>query len=251
MTLDQSYRLEPTHIAGFVQTYRTLFPISLTGPVSAQEFETAGAALELKLPTRTYLTMQVERLSSEADNTRGVLVTDISGGATPITGRGTREKLDFLEHSAEVTAGQLIGDEWTVGARYRFARADLETRLPGVPVAQYTPANLRDTSDLHAGGVFALYNHRCGFFAGSDVTWFAQDNRQRSFSGGSFATRDLPSDDFPIWNVSLGWRFPRQRGDVTVGVLNVTDENYRLSPVNFYNEMPHERVFFGRVRFRF
>ena len=261
VTLDQSYRLEPTQLAGFVQTYRTLFPISLVGPVSAQEFETAGAAVELKLPSRTYVTMQFERLSSGADNTRGVLVTDVSNdpGGTPIKGAGTRETLDFLEHSAELTVGQLLDDEWSVGLRYRFARAELRTRLPGVPVEQYAPANQRDASDLHAGGVFALYNHRCGFFGQSDFTWYAQDNRERGFVStdpnnptvGRIQTRDLPSDNFPQWNLALGWRFPQQRGDVTFGVLNLTGENYHLSPVNFYNEQPHERVFYGRVRFRF
>lgn len=33
--------------------------------------------------------------------------------------------------------------------------------------------------------------------------------------------------------------------------MNLTGENYHLSPVNFYSEMPHERVFYGRLRFRF
>jgi outer membrane receptor protein involved in Fe transport/predicted Zn-dependent protease len=252
VTLDQSFRLEPTQVAGFVQTYRTLFPISLTGPVSAQEFETVGAAMELKLPTRTYVTMQFERVSSDADHTRGVLTTDISSGSpTPIIGGGTRRKLEFEEHSAELTVGQLVGDEWSIGARYRFARADLRARLPDVPLTQFAGADVRDWSDLHAAGIFLLYNHRSGFFAQTDFTWYVQDNRERSFSAGRFSTRDLPSDDFPQWNLALGWRFPRQRGDVTFGVLNLTDENYHLSPVNFYNEMPHERVFYGRVRFRF
>ena len=87
VTLVQSYRVEPTQVAGFVQTYRTLFPISLTGPVSAQEFETAGAALEWKLPARTYLTLQFERVASQANNTRGVLTTDANNPA-PFIGAG-------------------------------------------------------------------------------------------------------------------------------------------------------------------
>jgi outer membrane receptor protein involved in Fe transport len=251
VTLDQSYRLEPTHIAGFVQTYRTLLPISLTGPVSAQEFETAGAALELKLPTRTYITAQFERLTSDADHTRGVVTTDVTGNPTPAKAEGILEKLNFIEHSAELTAAQLIDDEWSTGVRYRFARANLHSRLPDVPLAQLSLADVRDTSDLHAGSIFLLYNHPSGFFAQTDFTWYAQDNRERNFSSGGFVTRDLPDDEFPQWNVAIGWRFPRQRGDVTFGVLNLTDENYHLSPVNFYTEMPHERVFYGRVRFRF
>lgn len=203
-------------MAGFVQTYRTLFPISLVGPVSAQEFETAGAALELKLPTRTYLTLQLERLSSEADNTRGVLVTDLSSGTpTPITGSGTREQIDFTEHSAEITASQLLGDAWTVGARYRFASAELQTRLP---CPSRRPADTRDTSDLHAGGVFALYNHRCGFLAQSDFTWFAQDNRTRRSPAEASPRANCPRRLPDVENEALGWRFPRQRGDVTFSI---------------------------------
>ena len=254
VTLDQSYRLEPTQIAGFVQTYRTLLPISLTGPVSAQEFETAGAAMELKLPTRTYVTLQLERVSSGANNTRGVVVTDIgSGSPTPAQGGGTREKIEFVEHSAELTVAQLLDEEWSVGARYRFARASLHTRLPELEpqIAVAPDANVRDVSDLHAATVFMIYNHRSGFFAGTDFSWYMQNNREHGFAGGKFATRDLPSDNFPQWNVAVGWRFPKHHGDVTLGVLNLTDDNYHLSPVNFYNEMPHERVFYGRLRFRF
>ena len=101
------------------------------------------------------------------------------------------------------------------------------------------------------GGPLALYNHRSGFFAQSDLTWFIQDNRERSFSSQRLATHDLPSDEFPQWNIALGWHFPGQRGDLTFGVHNITDRNYHLSPVNYYNEMPHERVFYGRMRFRF
>jgi outer membrane receptor protein involved in Fe transport/Tfp pilus assembly protein PilF len=253
VTLDQSYRLEPTHLAGFVQNYRTLFPVSLAGPVSAQRFETAGAALEWKLPTRTYVTAQFENLAAEADHTRGMLFTDLSTdpNGTPIRGTGTRQKLDFEERSVELAVSQLLGDSWSAGARYRFTRAELRSRLPDVPLAQYAAGDIRNTSDLHAAGVFLNYTHRCGFFAQSDFTWYAQDNRERGYSGGRFTTRDLPSDDFPQWNLALGWRFPRQRGDVTFGVLNLTGEDYRLSPMNFHNEMPHERVFYGRVRFRF
>ena len=99
-----------------------------------------------------------------------------------------------------------------------------------------------------------MFNNASGWFVQGDLTWFAQHNQERTFTGdgnGTLRERDLPSDIFPMLNLAAGWRFPHQRGDVSVGVLNATDDSYKLSPVNFYNEMPHERVFFGRLRFRF
>src|SRR5262249_4198284 len=52
VSLEESYRLEPTQLAGFVQDYRTLIPESLGSSVSAPDHENWGAAADLKLPTR-------------------------------------------------------------------------------------------------------------------------------------------------------------------------------------------------------
>ncbi len=255
VTLDQSYRLEPTQVAGFVQTYRTLFPISLTGPVSAQESETAGAAFEWKLPQRTYLTVQWERVAADANHTRGALLSDARPdpfNPLPVVGAGFRQKLEYVAHSVEATLARLIGEQWSAGLRYRYERAELHSRLPAIDLTdQFPDVNLRRTSDLHAGSVFAVFNHHTGMFGQGDLTWFAQQNEERSYDGAALRNRELPSDIFPQLNLTAGWRFPRQRGEVSMGVLNATDDAYKLSPVNFYNEMPHERVFFGRLRFRF
>jgi outer membrane receptor protein involved in Fe transport len=53
VSLDESFRLEPTQLAGFNQAFRTLIPESLVGSVSAPELEVWGAALDLKFKTRT------------------------------------------------------------------------------------------------------------------------------------------------------------------------------------------------------
>jgi hypothetical protein len=49
----------------------------------------------------------------------------------------------------------------------------------------------------------------------------------------------------------VGYRFLRLRGEVTVGVLNLTDQDYRLNPLSTYLELPRERTFFTRLRVNF
>jgi hypothetical protein len=59
------------------------------------------------------------------------------------------------------------------------------------------------------------------------------------------------SDAFPQVNLLVGWRFRNRRGDIAVGLLNVTGEDYRLSPINYYTELPRERTLYTRLRFNF
>ncbi len=54
-SIDESYRLEPTELAGFPQAFRSLISESIVGSQSAPTFETLGGALDLKLGARTYL----------------------------------------------------------------------------------------------------------------------------------------------------------------------------------------------------
>jgi hypothetical protein len=36
-----------------------------------------------------------------------------------------------------------------------------------------------------------------------------------------------------------------------VGVLNITDQDYRLNPLTLYNELPRERTFVASLKFFF
>ena len=49
----------------------------------------------------------------------------------------------------------------------------------------------------------------------------------------------------------IGYRFPRERGDITIGVLNLADEDYRLNSLNPYVDLPRERLFYARLRLNF
>ena len=71
-------------------------------------------------------------------------------------------------------------------------------------------------------------------------------------SGGSKATGrgrvmsvtspDIPGDDIFQFNAYVGYRFRRNYGDITLGFLNMTDQDYKLNPLNYYNELPRERT---------
>ena len=43
----------------------------------------------------------------------------------------------------------------------------------------------------------------------------------------------------------------RQRGEVSFGVLNLFDTDYRLNPLTLYSELPRERTFVGRLKLNF
>jgi len=63
VSLDESYRLEPTQLAGFPQAFRTIISESVAGSVSAPEYETLGVALDIKLASRTYLGLEAAALN--------------------------------------------------------------------------------------------------------------------------------------------------------------------------------------------
>ena len=48
-----------------------------------------------------------------------------------------------------------------------------------------------------------------------------------------------------------GYRFPRRKAELTLGVLNLTDQDYRLNPLTLYDELPRGRTFMSQLRFSF
>jgi hypothetical protein len=167
----------------------------------------------------------------------------------------TRERLGFEERAVGITLNQLLGNQWSAGASYRFTSSELNAHLLEIPTsifANFTNANNTAKSDLHQVGAYILFNHRSGFFARAEANWYEQDNSLRTYNATAARIKiDLPSDIFTQVNLYVGWRFPRQRGDVTFGVLNVGDGDYHLNPLNSYAELPHERVYTAQLRLRF
>ena len=91
-----------------------------------------------------------------------------------------------------------------------------------------------------------------GVFVRAEGVLFAQEREQehRSFDGEK-ELNDLPEDKFWEVNVIAGYRFPKQKAEVAVGVLNIFDTDYRLDPINSHAEQPRSRTFYARLLINF
>ena len=88
-------------------------------------------------------------------------------------------------------------------------------------------------------GAAARWNHSSGLFAALSGTWRTQD------------PSDLAGDSFWQVDAYAGYRMLRRRLEFKIGVLNLTDEDYRLTPLTPYPEVPRARTFFTSLRLNF
>jgi Tfp pilus assembly protein PilF len=243
-SIDQSAQLEPSQVAGFVQSYRSIIPESVAGPTPGAMFETFGLSFEQKFRTRTYLSLSGEILKSTVANVVGTF--DVLTGLPSAIPSGLNENLDYQEKSLQLTVNQLLGREWSLGAKYRLSQAVLNENFvdvpDGLPFSTLQPRQHLEGNLQHLD-LTALYNHPSGFFAEGEALWYAQDNN--GYNPGE------PGDEFWQFNTFAGYRSPRRRIETTIGLLNITSQNYNLNPLNLYNELPRSRTMVVRLRLTF
>ncbi|HEY2083483.1 MAG TPA: hypothetical protein VGI88_11920 [Verrucomicrobiae bacterium] len=246
-SLDQSFQLEPSQVAGFIQSFRSIIPESIAGANAGARFETYGFSLEQKFPTGTYLGLSGEILNSDVHRDDGAFDFDLANGPVGVPSV-LRESLNYSEQSLQFTANQLLGNCWSLGGSYRLSRAVLNDRFPDVPSS--VPLGFVDFQQkqrlegvLNNLSLFAIYNHPCGFFAEGEALWYAQHNI--GYGGTE------PGDDFWQFNLFGGYRFPRRHAELTLGLLNLTGKDYKLNPLNVYNELPRERTLAVRLNINF
>jgi hypothetical protein len=147
------------------------------------------------------------------------------------------------------SADQLLGKQWSAGTRYRLSQANLKWNYPGIntPNLVNNVSSLQPYQNLNSVlnnvNFHANWNHPSGLFALFTADWYHQHNS--GFTPGE------PGDDFWQVNAYAGWRFWKRRVEFTVGLLNIFDQNYRLEPLNLYNEMARSRTFFTSLRLSF
>lgn len=239
VSLDESYRLEPTELAGFVQTFRSVMPESVVGSVSAEDVEQEGVALDLKFGHNTFAGLQWQHVDSNVRQTIGAFL--LPGGIAPFQPSSTRQNLDYDEQSFSASINQLLPDGFVAGLSYALTRSELKTTYPDIPTSLLSSQD--QSAYLHQIGAYLLFNHPSGFFAQFAAHGYLQQNY-----GYSPAE---PGDDFVQLDIEGGWRFYHRRAEVLVGVLNLTGRDYSLNPLNVYSELPRSRVFIAQVNLEF
>lgn len=240
--LDQSVRIEPSQVAGFLQTYRTLIgepSVAITGPARNETF---ALSLEKRFSSGTYLGVNGEILESKIRQIVGSFNGRWDLDAEYALPGGLRNHVDYREESIQFTANQLVGRDWAFGAVYRLSHAELNEDFVDISdhaiLTSFEPRrNLEGT--LHHANVYAIYNHPCGFFSRLDGQWYSQAN-----SGYAPAEH---GDEIWQFDGLAGYRFLQRRAEITAGVLNLTDQNYRLNPLNAHAELPRDRTFIARL----
>jgi cytochrome c-type biogenesis protein CcmH/NrfG len=241
VSLDESYRLEPTELAGFPQAFRSLISESIVGSVSAPSFETLGLALDLKLGPRTFAGIQVEQLKSTVNRDDGVFA--FPDGGIPAVSASTPEHLNYLERTLSVSLNQLVGRELVLGTSYGITRSRLHDVLSDIPVAIFSSADQTEQSTLQQAEGYVQLNHPSGFFARAEIHWYGQAN-----SGWSPAE---PGDHFFQYNLFAGDYFAHRRAELEVGILNLTGGSYNLNSLTSYQGLPESRVFEAKLNFVF
>jgi hypothetical protein len=241
---DNSLRLEPTHLAGFTQDFRSLLPESVAGLVPGTEFDSVGLAFDQVFDTGTYLGVQAEWLHSDGERVVGVLTNSLPV-PLPDSPSSTSQTLDFEERDLSVYALQRLGDGVTLGARYRFSDAQLATRFPNIPntAAGLDTLEQDERSTLHHVMLSLDVQHVSGVFGGWQSSWFHQTNDGYE--------PERPGDDFWQHHVALGYRFPQWRAEITLRLLNITDQDYRLSPLNAHVPLARRRTLTCTLRLNF
>ena len=241
---DNSVRLEPTQLGGFNQAFRSLIPESVAGIVPGTRFDSAGVGFDQSFRTGTWFGIEAGWLKSTGDRVVGLLT---NGTLLPVPDSvsGTRQQLEFRERSLSAYAAQLIGDSFSVSARYRLSEASLKTAFPEIPagVAGLGTLVQDEKALLHQLSLTANFHHASGVFAQWESVWLRQENS--GYGSG------LPDDELWQHNVTVGYRLPRRHAEVRLGVLNLLDSDYRLNPLNLLGKLPRERTFTASLRLNF
>jgi tetratricopeptide (TPR) repeat protein len=245
VSLDQSYQLEPSQVAGFIQSFRTVIPDSIAIESPGAQFQTYGISIEQKFGAGTYLALSGQFLNSLDREVVGAFDVSYTEASNAVPS-DMRENLDYHENTLEMTANQLLGKEWSLGAQYRITRSTLNDNFidvpEGLPFKNFAPRQQTEAV-LQQGRLFAAYNHPSGFFLRGEALWNDQGN------GGD--TPNLPGDDFWQFNAYAGWRFLHLKAEASLGVLNISGQDYNLNPLNPHPEYPHQRTLTAGLRLNF
>ena len=245
---DGGASLEPSQTFGLPSTLRTAFPDSLTGGVKHERMEIWLADGRLRLGENTHVILGAEQIASKAALDTGAYTSDFAALTPTILPTSVSGELHFREQSAHASLRRFLGGGVSVGARYEAARAELTQDYATAPALSALSQGL-----LQSVGLDALVTTPGGFFAQTKATWRQQNSLTETMQGGGVPAvgGGLPDDCFWQFDGLAGYRSPHRRFQATVGLLNLTGQDYRLHPVNSYLDLPRTRTLALNLRFTF
>ena len=222
----------------------------MVGSVELPAYDAAGVGIDCQLGQGTYVGLTGLRTGTDFERTTGLLDYDSSrlpGQRTLVS--GTAEKIDYIEHQAGLLVNRILAAEWFAELAYRFTRSEMENTFPQLARPGEAPPGTDQWADLHEVRGALLYRRTRGFFARAEAGYYIQEGRQalRGIFGAAEAHRDRT---FQL-NLFAGWEFPRRQAEITIGLLNVTGDDYRFSALNPLTELPRDRTLYMRLRLNF
>ena len=241
---DNSIRLEPTHIGGFNQAFRSLIPESVAGLIPGAGFQSIGVGFDQSFASGTFFGSEAVQLNSEGFRSVGILTNSTFLPIPDAPGK-TTQHLQFRERNISAFAGQLLGEWFSAGVRFRTSTATLVGRFPDLHPATVGLGRLQqdDEANLDQVSLSLNFNHSSGVFAQWESLWTHQES--------SGYNPPLAKSDFWQHSMMVGYRFPRRRAEVRLGILNMADTDFRLNPLNLHADLPRTRTLTASLRLNF
>jgi len=157
------------------------------------------------------------------------------------------EQLNYKEIAASLTLNQLAGKEWAFAAEYSIVRSRLQDSYPQLPASLTNDGNFTPSQNVNALlqelDLKAIYNRRGGFFGSLEGVMLSQSNGGYSPS--------LPGDTFWQCNAGIGYHFAQRKATIQLALLNMTDQNYQINPLNPHPYLPRSRTLELSLHFEF
>jgi len=241
---DNSIRLEPSQVAGELSAFRSLIPEPVEGLVPGTKFDSYSLGFDQSLPSHTYFGVEAQFLKSDGSRDVGAFTNGIPFIPVPTGVSSASQTLEYQERNFSVYINQLLGRDVAVGSRYSASQGYLVTTLPELANARGVVAQEQnERALLQHGQWYLIYNHPCGFFAEWSTDWYHQENHGTASMMGV--------QDFWQHNLYAGYVFPHRRAEIRLGLLNLTDQDYRLNPLNLQSGLARGRTFTASLRLNF
>ena len=228
--LEQSYRLEPTQIGGVNQAERGTAPGELSAARSGLKMDVAGLGVDHAFGHGLYAGARVNTRSTEGAFERAYHYQ---------APKYLTAKESYRENSIEAYASWLAAKRLSIGLSYSATAARLTQNSS---IATDLDADYEGL--LHRLTLQARYQHESGFFVAAEGSLYHQTDLEKNQS-------ELPDETFATVNLHVGRYFAKRRARVSLGVLNLFDQDYRLHPINFYREPARERTIVLNLRLNY